>query len=37
LRELLEGEEKALVERALTAAQAEPEPADHRAFEDVFA
>jgi len=37
LRELLEGEEKALVERALTAAQAEPEPPIHRAFEDVFA
>jgi TPP-dependent pyruvate/acetoin dehydrogenase alpha subunit len=37
LRELLEGEEKAVVERALTAAQAEPEPPIHRAFEDVFA
>jgi acetoin:2,6-dichlorophenolindophenol oxidoreductase subunit alpha len=37
LRELLEGEEKAAVERALTAAQAEPEPPIHRAFEDVFA
>ena len=36
LRELLEGEEKALVEHALTAAQAEPEPPIHRAFEDVF-
>jgi pyruvate dehydrogenase E1 component alpha subunit len=36
LRELLEGEEKALVEQALTAAQAEPEPPLHRAFEDVF-
>ena len=37
LRELLEGEEKVLVEHALTAAQAEPEPLIHRAFEDVFA
>jgi TPP-dependent pyruvate/acetoin dehydrogenase alpha subunit len=37
LRELLEGEEKAVVERALAAAQAEPEPPIHRAFEDVFA
>jgi hypothetical protein len=37
LRELLEGEEKTVVERALTAAQAEPEPPIHRAFEDVFA
>jgi acetoin:2,6-dichlorophenolindophenol oxidoreductase subunit alpha len=37
LRELLEGEEKALVQHALTAAQAEPEPPIHRAFEDVFA
>ena len=37
LRELLEGEEKALVDHALTAAQAEPEPPIHRAFEDVFA
>jgi acetoin:2,6-dichlorophenolindophenol oxidoreductase subunit alpha len=37
LRELLEGEEKAVVERALIAAQAEPEPPIHRAFEDVFA
>jgi acetoin:2,6-dichlorophenolindophenol oxidoreductase subunit alpha len=36
LREFLEGEEKALVEHALTAAQAEPEPPIHRAFEDVF-
>ena len=33
---LLEGEE-ALVEHALKAAQAEPEPPIHRAFEDVFA
>ena len=37
LRELLEREEKSVVERALTAAQAEPEPPIHRAFEDVFA
>jgi pyruvate dehydrogenase E1 component alpha subunit len=37
LRELLEGEEKSLVEHALTAAQAEPAPPFHRAFEDVFA
>jgi acetoin:2,6-dichlorophenolindophenol oxidoreductase subunit alpha len=37
LRELLEGEEKSVVEHALTAAQAEPEPPIHRAFEDVFA
>jgi pyruvate dehydrogenase E1 component alpha subunit len=37
LRELLEGEEKTVVEHALTAAQAEPEPPVHRAFEDVFA
>ena len=36
LRELLEGEEKTLVQHALAAAQAEPEPPTHRAFEDVF-
>jgi acetoin:2,6-dichlorophenolindophenol oxidoreductase subunit alpha len=36
LRRLLEAEERALVERALTAAQAEPVPPIHRAFEDVF-
>jgi acetoin:2,6-dichlorophenolindophenol oxidoreductase subunit alpha len=36
LRELLEGEEKTLVQHALTAAEAEPEPPIHRAFEDVF-
>jgi len=37
LRELLEREERTLVDQALTAAQAEPEPPVHRAFEDVFA
>ncbi|HEY7004679.1 MAG TPA: thiamine pyrophosphate-dependent dehydrogenase E1 component subunit alpha [Gaiellaceae bacterium] len=36
LREVLEAEEKVLVEQALSAAQAEPEPPVHRAFEDVF-
>jgi acetoin:2,6-dichlorophenolindophenol oxidoreductase subunit alpha len=36
LRELLEAEETAVVEQALSAAQAEPEPPVHRAFEDVF-